>query len=188
MTLGNVVADYALVLYFVSFFLNAFAWSVIDSTPIETGTGDAMDGKGHTSFSSRIRTSFKLLCTPRGIGWSHEPKSAISPSPVASTKPISFVMKQIITGSIKFFLLDGLNAYLGLIPAFHVGGPSIADTTFIWRCVNTGAFAISAATSMSAMYDITSVVSVCLGLSKPHEWPPLFGSVRYASTIRGFWG
>ncbi|KAL5356670.1 membrane bound O-acyl transferase family-domain-containing protein [Aspergillus floccosus] len=36
-------------------------------------------------------------------------------------------------------------------------------------------------------YRILSVVSVGLGVSRPHQWPPLFGSITEAHTLRRFW-
>jgi hypothetical protein len=41
---------------------------------------------------------------------------------------------------------------------------------------------------IDGVHRILSIIFVVSGLSRPHDWPPLFGSVRDAYTIRNFWG
>jgi hypothetical protein len=40
----------------------------------------------------------------------------------------------------------------------------------------------------NGVYDALAFVSVILGICEPEDWPPLFGSLRAAWTVRGFWG
>ncbi|KAF7180866.1 hypothetical protein CNMCM7691_010157 [Aspergillus felis] len=37
-------------------------------------------------------------------------------------------------------------------------------------------------------YRVLAVLSVGLGISSPHQWPALFGSITETYTLRGFWG
>ncbi|ESK94325.1 hypothetical protein Moror_8190 [Moniliophthora roreri MCA 2997] len=192
MSLGNPVADYVLGSFFFAFLLNAFTWAMMADTPCETRLlqpkKDTKELAGSSSLCSRLKSSFRLICSPRGVGWSHEPTTALPQFPPQSTEWAPFVAHHVVLMIKKLLILDAVSTYLWHVPAFHVGGPSVADSAFFWRCMNTAAFGVSAATSMSAMYDILLVVSVSMKLSKPYEWPPLFGSVEHASNLRGFWG
>jgi hypothetical protein len=41
---------------------------------------------------------------------------------------------------------------------------------------------------MQCWHRALSIVFVSAGLSRPEDWPPFFGSVRDAYTLRNFWG
>jgi hypothetical protein len=43
-------------------------------------------------------------------------------------------------------------------------------------------------TLLDFTYRCFSVVSVVLKLTSPEDWPPLFGSISNAYTLRNFWG
>jgi hypothetical protein len=47
---------------------------------------------------------------------------------------------------------------------------------------------LAARTLVDTAYRCGSLVAVALGFSLPAEWPPLFGSLRDAYTVRGYWG
>lgn len=49
------------------------------------------------------------------------------------------------------------------------------------------AWAIPGRVTIDFTYRILSIVAVLSGFSSPEQWPPLFGSVWDAYTIRGFW-
>lgn len=40
---------------------------------------------------------------------------------------------------------------------------------------------------LSSFHDMLAIISVGTGLDTPEEWPPLFGSICHAYTLRGYW-
>lgn len=40
----------------------------------------------------------------------------------------------------------------------------------------------------SSMHDILAILFVGMGFDNPEDWPPLFGDVRDATSLRNFWG
>ena len=59
---------------------------------------------------------------------------------------------------------------------------------FMTRNVITFWFAIVNVLYLTWIYSLLALVSVGTGMSPPAAWPPLFGSLSDASTLRGFWG
>ncbi|KAH7174891.1 acetyltransferase [Fusarium flagelliforme] len=53
--------------------------------------------------------------------------------------------------------------------------------------VGVVAWAIPGRVTIDFTYRILSIVAVLSGFSSPEQWPPLFGSIWDAYTIRGFW-
>jgi hypothetical protein len=49
------------------------------------------------------------------------------------------------------------------------------------------AWAIPGRVSIDFPYRVLSIISVLFGFASPQQWPPLFGSISDAYTIRGFW-
>jgi hypothetical protein len=56
------------------------------------------------------------------------------------------------------------------------------------RNVTTFWFAVVNVLFLTWIYSFLALVSVGSGLTPPAAWPPLFGSLRDSSTLRGFWG
>ncbi|KAJ7785141.1 hypothetical protein DFH07DRAFT_948222 [Mycena maculata] len=127
-----------------------------DSGPIE----DA-------SLWRRVWWAAALLGSPRGVGWSHEPVSALPPHPSASTPKFTFVSQR-LARAVGFFLLH--------------------DACNLHRFIVGASWGMSAYTALVIGTSILSAGSVALGFSGPEEWPPLFGGPREARSIRRFWG
>ncbi|PLN84691.1 membrane bound O-acyl transferase family-domain-containing protein [Aspergillus taichungensis] len=58
-------------------------------------------------------------------------------------------------------------------------GARVAATLLFWA----GTYCL-----LDAAYLFVSVLSVAFGFTQPHEWPPLFGSLTDAYSVRRFWG
>lgn len=56
------------------------------------------------------------------------------------------------------------------------------------RLTATIGFWVMVYSLMDAIHRFVSILSVASGYSRPQEWTDLFGSVREAYSIRGFWG
>jgi hypothetical protein len=135
----------------------------------------------------RLKWALKLLFSPRGVGWTHEPKSVIRPHPGPMPRA-EFVVYQLAWTAFFILLYDASYTYMLGNPSFAPGGPSLAAYGWSWRCLNVLVHGVSAATQLSMQYGLLSVVTTVLGLSKPQDWPPLFGFWSDGYTLRRFWG
>jgi Membrane bound O-acyl transferase family len=48
--------------------------------------------------------------------------------------------------------------------------------------------AFQAGMALAWLYPVGAVIAVCLGISQPQEWPPIFGSFSKGYTMRKIWG
>jgi hypothetical protein len=65
-------------------------------------------------------------------------------------------------------------------------GQSIED--IITRMMSTGLFWFSLRLTIALIYNAFSLIPVALMIHGPKDWPPYFGSVLSAFSIRKFWG
>ncbi|KAF5328770.1 hypothetical protein D9619_011600 [Psilocybe cf. subviscida] len=138
------------------------------------------------SFWERLWWSLSLISSPRNIGWSTQPTSRIRPTPPSVTRV------QFITSGLKWMcfyalLFDVTSIICHNFPMYGQGGPSFGDFPWLWRAtVWLNIFGVSSMMSMT--YTSVSVAAVALGLSRPQAWPPYFGNLKDAYTVRNCWG
>ena len=65
-------------------------------------------------------------------------------------------------------------------------GQSVEDV--ITRMVSTAMFLFSLRLTIALIYNAFSLIPVALMIHSPEDWPPYFGSVLSAFSIRKFWG
>ncbi|KAF9465459.1 membrane bound O-acyl transferase family-domain-containing protein [Collybia nuda] len=141
-----------------------------------------------TSLSERLKWAWKLFIGVRGIGWAHEPKHALSIREKNVTRG-SFVAKQTISLVGYVFTLRALEVYQhttgsNYVPKHFSGtAHSIFETLQLPLLASLTTFA-----HMSMSYTSLGALSVGLKISDPEDWPPLFGALSDAYTIRRFWG
>ncbi|KAJ6514288.1 membrane bound O-acyl transferase family-domain-containing protein [Mycena vitilis] len=136
----------------------------------------------------RTRWAFALLNSPRGVGWAHEPTSALPAHPPAGTPRATFVAQR-LWKAMQFFLLhDACNLHVRWNAMYRPDGAGWTADGWIWRGVVTAGWGLSAYSALMLGTSLLSAGSVACGLSEPEEWPPLFGGPREAWTIRKFWG
>jgi hypothetical protein len=139
-----------------------------------------------SSFASRLKWALKLFISNRGVGWTHEFKSVIRPHPPPMSKT-TFVASRLLWMAYYVLLFDITEIHTDNNP-FFTGEQSMAAGGWLWRFANTVASGVRATCQISQPYCFFSIVSVILGLSRPQDWPPLFGFWRDAYTLRRFWG
>jgi hypothetical protein len=72
---------------------------------------------------------------------------------------------------------------------FRPAGLPVTTEDMIFRVVvSLMAWLIMGRMVLDIAYRVLSVVFVGLGVTEPQEWPPMFGSIRDAYTLRGYWG
>jgi len=137
------------------------------------------------SLSDRFWWALRLLSSPRGIGWSHEPTTRIPPHP--TTSRVRFLWDQLLRTAKYIIIFDVIRVLSYSSPYLQKGGPSLTDAGLLWRSTVL-ALVITTYASMARVYTIYSIVSVGFGLTVPGDWPPLFGYLGDAYTVRRSWG
>lgn len=138
------------------------------------------------SFLQRLQAGFSLLMSPRNIGWSSQPTNHIRWTPPNTSRS-----RFIITG-LKWLCFQGLvydatSVIAHSFPMYGQGGMSFAECGWFWRTtIWLNIFGVAAA--MSILYTMLSLVIVGLGINTPKDWPPFFGNVFEAYTVRKCWG
>jgi hypothetical protein len=137
------------------------------------------------SLSDRLWWALRLFSSPRGIGWAHEPTTHILPHP--TTSRVRFLWDQLLRTVKYTIIFDVIRVLSYSNPYFQKGGPSLTDAGLLWRATVL-AHVITTYAGLARLYTIYSIVSVGLGLTVPGDWPPLFGYLRDAYTVRRSWG
>lgn len=135
----------------------------------------------------------------RAIGTPREPKniprwSKTDPEYVPSRA--KFLLHRGIAVITSYLILDVLNnqspADLSLFTDIKSGqfsgfkGQSVEDV--ITRMMSTAIFWFSLRLTIALIYNAFSLIPVALMIHTPKDWPPYFGSVLSAFSIRKFWG
>ncbi|CAH0057495.1 unnamed protein product [Clonostachys solani] len=65
---------------------------------------------------------------------------------------------------------------------------TLSAEDIVFRFMVVLMFTIITCLTVICMYYFAAGLTVAIGLNKPESWPPIFGSLRNAYTIRGLWG
>ncbi|KAJ7231167.1 membrane bound O-acyl transferase family-domain-containing protein [Mycena haematopus] len=129
-----------------------------------------------------------LLTSPRGVGWAHEPTTALPAHPAVGTSRVIFIARRLWKALQLFILHDLANLHVRYNAMFRPDGPGWRADGWAWRAVVVLGWGLSSYTAMMLVSTLLSVASVACGFSSPEEWPSLFGAPREAYTIRRLWG
>ncbi|KAK0219376.1 membrane bound O-acyl transferase family-domain-containing protein [Armillaria nabsnona] len=126
------------------------------------------------AFLQRLRWGFKLVCSPRGVGWTHEP--ILPPTTPDRTR---FLLKQ----TFRVFCCIVMSDMVAILVPYHavISGWSGA-------ALGAGLIGLSAYSSLGMAYGFLTIVVVGIGLWRPEECPWMYGHLRGAYTYRRFWG
>ncbi|KAJ9299847.1 hypothetical protein DTO271G3_2731 [Paecilomyces variotii] len=153
---------------------------------------------------ARIDAGLKIVQNTRGIGTSWQVKG--TPSHPAFYEPNRrspdrgvYVLRQMVILVWQYLLLDAATIpvkRMSVEDRVHEMGPG--TEWLFWnagpeqwtRKFKTGVIGwfVIARLMIDSSHRLASIVAVGLGGSSPELWPPFFGSMWDAYTIRGFWG
>lgn len=176
--------------------LNVLCTSPLDINDIQR------DISKNTSTSNAFQRALYILTTLRGIDTSYEVKN-IQHGSESSASRSSFLLRTLAIVVAKYLVLD--------LMTFHPPSPEDTQRMFgegkeylLFRSdslrpptvqdilTNLGVTSLGwgpiGSWFIEVHYRILSLVSVGLGMSSPHQWPPLFGWITEAYTLRRFWG
>ncbi|EDR11659.1 uncharacterized protein LACBIDRAFT_293223 [Laccaria bicolor S238N-H82] len=184
-TPGDVANGSGLACFVVSLIFYSLDLTVLTDVQNELRLVGQKTSISAASLSDRFWWALRLLSSPRGIGWVHEPTTHILPHP--TTSRVRFLWDQILRTAKFIIIFDVVRVLSYSNPYFQKGGPSLTDAGLLWR-LTVLAQVITVYASMARVYTIYSIVSVGLGLTVPGDWPPLFGYLGDAYTVRRSWG
>ncbi|CAK5276342.1 unnamed protein product [Mycena citricolor] len=139
------------------------------------------------SVFERLRWALSLWLSPRCVGWSHESTSVLAPAPAPGTSRLRFLLgTQLPRGLALLLIHDAANLYTRVNPLFRAAGGPWESRGWGVRAGMALTFGASGWTGLALAWMAISVFAVGVGLSKPEEWPPLFGGPGEAYSVRRF--
>ena len=154
-----------------------------------------------SSLADRLHFGFSSALNSRMIGTPWEVKGV----PPFSTKNSTFVptkaqflLQTCLRLLTVYLVLDLLTAWgdpdqnpvtysLDLVPLFRRLGEVTVEQIAV-RLITTIALWTSIYCIMTILYSVVSLIAVLSGASETRSWPPVYGSLSNAYTIRRFWG
>ncbi|KAK0611718.1 hypothetical protein B0T14DRAFT_571588 [Immersiella caudata] len=142
------------------------------------------------------RRAYKTIFNPRGINTSWAVVSTPKPlppipNPSAPSPRVAFLFAQSLIILCRYLSLSFFHGVSSALFSAPTAAPDSARPTALpWstRTHLTLNFILHNYLLLSSLHEICSLLFVSLlGLNEPHEWPPLYGSIQSAYTIRRFW-
>ncbi|KAF5130922.1 Acetyltransferase pyr8 [Metarhizium anisopliae] len=150
---------------------------------------------------SRIWRASRLFIASRGIGTPWVVKNipqhpeALAARAGPRIPKSAFLLRQAVVFAWQYVLLD----VLYVVATWDESSAAASTTRFDYREVRAVewpryvfmalfSWFVVARVLIDASYRAAALVAVGLGGSSPEDWPPLFGSMWMAFTLRNFWG
>jgi hypothetical protein len=191
-TLRSPVDNYGMGSYLFTVFFDAMDFLVLRDVQKEIRMeGHELGEIESKPFIERMGWGARLVMSQRGVGWidPSAPKVPhIPPAPTDGRKALVLTkLRELTFNVIMFDLVGFLNR---ANPCFKQNGPPVggAHISVLWRLELILGFAAGEYLILTTMHGVYCSLSVGFGLSEPHHWPSLFGSVSEAYTLRRFWG
>ncbi|KAJ7430934.1 membrane bound O-acyl transferase family-domain-containing protein [Mycena galericulata] len=153
-------------------------------TPNQAVATGGFEDIENTSLLRRLQWGLHLFLSPRGVGWTHALKHFLPPSG-KRTSDAEFIRRRLWILVRSVLLLDVLNLYVRWNPAYRT---SLRTVGWLELYAVSAVCPLTAYVILEIPHCVLSLTAVTLGLSAPHDWPPLFGRVGEASNVRNFWG
>ncbi|KAJ3782999.1 membrane bound O-acyl transferase family-domain-containing protein [Lentinula aff. detonsa] len=134
----------------------------------------------------RLKWTLQLLCSPRGIGWTHEQTSIIPPH--AHLSRLDFLRNRLIALVMAIIGNDIAFILTSIDPGFSRDAVTYYEQPFLWRFWATGLFFFRLKSSIQVYLLLITLLLVSTGLSEPDTWPDFFGRLADAYTVRRWWG
>ncbi|KAK8021974.1 hypothetical protein PG993_012741 [Apiospora rasikravindrae] len=140
---------------------------------------------------SDIIDAFNTLWNMREVGTyrqiSHLPEDSKVPKPGCGPQRPRFFLRSGSVIMVSYLVLEAITA---IVPAaadcIQVPNTLLGNATA--RVAGVAGFWLVVSLYLSLIYNILATSQVLLFMSEPVDWPPLYGAVREAWSIRRFWG
>ncbi|KAE8163403.1 pyridoxal phosphate-dependent transferase [Aspergillus tamarii] len=143
----------------------------------------------------KIKWAITLLLNLRGIRWSFQAKN-IPRMPERMTRArflrwrlgeliwVLLMADLVSQMTLRFFFTDAVGA-VGNVDSKYI---TIRDARWGWSFLKALTFGLGPYFFINMQYLVVSILAVAAGISRPEDWPPLFGKLKAATTVRNFWG
>ena len=148
---------------------------------------------------------YKMLSNPRWLGTTRQVSNIeVRPTKISHMPRLSFVLNCVYSAALtiaterafRYFSTDILPRYVyapditDFLPAKEVYFRRIGSVTLnetVIRVQLVASFIIYSIYTYKTMHNILAIVFVGSGFDNPEDWPPLFGNIKEATSIRNFW-
>ncbi|KAI0883682.1 membrane bound O-acyl transferase family-domain-containing protein [Annulohypoxylon maeteangense] len=191
-TSGDVVTDYTMSsMFFVLWIMHVYHAGNKDGGPRYIGNpekplpGGGVGDRDSPTYLQKLKWAVRLTATPRGIGWDWQVKN-VPPHPGANLPPLQFVWGQVVEVVWRTALKAVAVYVIGVCKAVQLSTTSLVadwllDTTVAW------CGAVWSWNTIGASNAAGAAITVMLGICEPWEWPPVFGSLGDAWSVRQVW-
>ncbi|KAK8105170.1 aminotransferase GliI [Apiospora kogelbergensis] len=150
---------------------------------------------GYKAFGwKKLRWALSLILNQRGARWNYQVKNV---HPVQSKKRAAFLALQawnfakcILISDLLFSLSRRLfyTTPDGLVGAVNSHDLTLRHPDWRWSFARALVFGALPYFMLTMQYSLLAFVGVVTGLTRPMDWPPIFGPISEVTTVRSFWG
>ncbi|KAK0204106.1 membrane bound O-acyl transferase family-domain-containing protein [Desarmillaria ectypa] len=158
--------------------------------PLADGTrhvNDTQDANA-MSFLNRFWWALCLRISIRGVGWSNQ----LPHIPPTSKQSRWRFVSQSLRDTVNYiFILDIAGTYIIHNPIFSYRAKEALPITsqgIYLQAINVWAWWTNLYASLQMLYSLIAAICVGSGISEPQFWPPMFGKLHDAYTLRRAWG
>lgn len=183
------IDTYAVALRSLFLFYTAVDYVLIRDAPRELRLIGNKTDMTKASLVQRQVWAFKLLFSPRNIGWSHENPAHLPPRPTCSSRS-EFLISRLKLWVAYLFMHDFNLTLIHMNPNFKNVPPTFDSRVFtdvwqmFWRVHLGVGFLVVIVVAQELL---VRVIWVSLGISDFKEWPWAFRSFYDAYSVRTFW-
>ncbi|PMD36334.1 hypothetical protein L207DRAFT_516028 [Hyaloscypha variabilis F] len=184
-TSGTIPEDYMLPIQALLFITQWVDFCVVHS-PAEFSR-DKDKEKVPKTWLEKLRWSWSLNTTFRGIGWNWKVKNVPEAAPLSTTR-WAFVRTEVLKACAWYLLFDlcfypiNSSRYATASPPDFFSDSLLRQAFLAWM-VGIGDYC-----TFNLQYSLGSALLVAVSLCTPQDCPPLMGRLREVSTVRDFWG
>ncbi|KAI0897392.1 membrane bound O-acyl transferase family-domain-containing protein [Annulohypoxylon nitens] len=137
------------------------------------------------TWMGKVKWALRLTTTMRGIGWDWRVKN-VPPHPEADLAPLQFVWGQAVQVIWRTALKAVAVYTIGFCKAIE---PLVTSSAVHWLIDAIVAWCGAAWSwnTIGVSYAAGAAITVVLGICEPWEWPPVFGSLGDAWSVRQVW-
>ncbi|KAI1087688.1 hypothetical protein F5B19DRAFT_60572 [Rostrohypoxylon terebratum] len=149
------------------------------------GEGGGVGARDAKTWMEKGKWALRLMTTMRGIGWDWRVKN-VPPHPEADMAPLQFVWGQVVQLVWRAALKAVAVYVIGFCKAIE---PSVTSSAGNWFLDSVVAWCGAAWSwnTIGMSYAAGAAITALLGICEPWEWPPVFGSLGDAWSVRQVW-
>lgn len=131
-----------------------------------------------------IRWTYEVGHVPRRVKqWEREGRGRFLLLQLVDLGWLIVIVDLVSQLSSRLFFLDPTTSQ----PYLNSKHLSLASPHWQWSLAKAFVYGAGPYFFINIQYVVCSIVGVALGLNSPDDWPPLFGKLKEATTVRKFW-